>query len=306
MIRKMLEVFFALFVLTTASGCVWNEEVPPNEMAIILYKGEVDSVSGPGGLANDGRWWTDLIRMNVDTLTFTVEDPSILTKDNQSVSMAITVQARRKIDTESVKNIFTRWNSLLDNANLTDTISRTAREGMKNGVRGFTLATLLDDRDKLATDVKDAIQTDADEYSVEIVNVTIENVGPSDSYMAILGETANINAKIAQSVRQEELIRQQQKQEVLEQQKRVEVANARLLAEQAETAVQVEVAERQGEITAAQNQVYVLNEQAYRLEELRLLANIIGTGTVYFIPEGTDLTTYFFPNGAVFTPPVPR
>lgn len=287
--------FVILFALMAAllSGCYWNEVISPNQMAVQLDEGEIQSVKGPGGKYSDSGFWSDILVVDIDTLTFSVEDPEVLTSDNQAVSMRITIQARRQGDTESIKNMVKNWYALLDNAKLQEVISATAREGIKNGVRGYTLAQLLDDRNGLGNAVKDQLEADASKYSVEIVNVTIENVGPSAEYMKILSDKANLSAETAKELERQKLIEQTAQNNVLQAQKDVEVRQAQLLAEQAKTDVEVEIAKREGEKTAAAQEVYALNEQAFILKQLELLQGIFGDSTVYYIPEGADLTTIF-------------
>lgn len=275
-----------------ATGCYWNDEVATNQVGVQLNENKIESVVG-AGVYTDMGFYAELKTMDVDTLTFSVEDPEVLTKDNQPVGVKITIQARRKSDDEAVRNFFTNWSSLTINENLINTISATAREGIKNGTRGYTLTDLLNDRNGLAQAIRAALEGDVDKYSVEIINVTVENISISESYRQILEQTANLNAQVDQEKRRQDLINQQALNDVLEQEQRVVVAQAQLEAEQAETDVQVEIAQRAGEVTAASNQVYADNVQAYELEKLRLLKELFGDRTVYFIPEGTDLTTFF-------------
>jgi len=295
-VKKYLVLVVAAMML---SACYVNDEVATNQVAVQLEKNKIQSVVGPG-VYSDWGLWADLKEMDVDTLTFSVEDPEVLTKDNQAVGVKITIQARRRSDTDSVENIFSKWSALVDNTALVNTISATAREGMKNGTRGFTLPELLDDRNGLADAIRTQLEDDAQKYSVEIVNVTIENIAPSTAYMEILGQTANIKAQTDQEIRKRDLINQKASNDQLTQEQRVKVAQAQVLAEQAETNVQVEIARRAGEVIKASNQVYVDNPQAYELEKMRLLKEIFSDKTVYFIPEGTDLTTFWnFGNSTV-------
>jgi len=288
LLRKLV---LGVMVVLMATGCYWNEEVPPNEIAVFLNKGVIQNVADkPGGVWSDNDWWADLQTMKIDAVTFSVEDPEVLTSDNQSVGVKITIQAARKSDEASVENIFTRWSSIRNDENLISTISATAREGMKVGTRGYTLSTLLNDRSTgLADDIAKALKDDADKYSVEIINVTVENIAPSAEYMAILSQTANLTAQTEQERRRQELINQQASNDILAQEKRVQVAQAQVLAEQAETDVQVEIAQREGEVTAASNQVYTDNPQAFELERLRLLKDVLGD-KVMFLPSDTILT----------------
>lgn len=290
--KKLLLVFVIFSVL--ASGCYFNEDVGTNEVAVKLYKNQIETIADkPGGVYSAATcFYCDLRKVGIDTLTFSVEDPEVLTKDNQAVSVKVTIQARRKADSESIKNLLTNWSILVDNNQLIATISATAREGMKNGTRGYTLAELLDDRNGLAGDIMQQLEDDAEKYSVDIVNVTIENIGPSAEYMAILSQTANLKAQTDQEIRRQDLINQQSKNAQLEQQQRVLVAKEQVKAEQAETEVQVEIASREGEVVAARNLVYSDNPQAFELKRLEWLAKILGEKSVFYLPADTDLTLF--------------
>jgi hypothetical protein len=61
--------------------------------------------------------------------------------------------------------------------------------------------------------------------------------------------------------------------------------------EKAQTAVNVEIASRKGKEVAASYEVYQTNERAYELERLSRLQAIFGNkATMWFVPQGTDLT----------------
>ena len=295
--KMLLICVFAVLL----SGCYWNDEIATNQVGVRLEKNKIVEVVG-AGVYTDMGFWADLKPIDVDTLTFSVEDPEVLTSDNQAVGVKITIQARRQSDDASIENIVTKWSALVNNEALVSTISATAREGMKNGTRGFTLTQLLDDRNGLADAIRTQLELDAEKYSVEIVNVTVENIAPSQAYMAILSETANIKAQTDQEKRRQDLINQQASNDILAQQQRVKVAEAQVLAEQAETNVQVEIAQRSGEVIAASNQVYVDNPQAFELEKLRLLKDVLGD-KVIFLPSDAILTLI---NGTGGIIPVPQ
>lgn len=253
-----------LFVLLTAilTGCYWNSEVEANQVAVTLERNEIQDCKGPG-VYTDGGWWADIQTINVDTLTFSVEDPEVMTKDTQPVGVKITIQARRQNDCEAVKNLFTNWNSLVDNENLAKTIAATAREGIKNGVIQFTLTELLKDRNGLANSIEVSLQEDAAKYSAEIVNVTIENIDVNDAYIQTLNDTAQFTAEINKKKQEQELIEQEAKTEVYKQQQEVLKLEAQLAAEKAITEIELERARRRGEVIAAANQVYMDNPAAY-------------------------------------------
>lgn len=292
----MNKKFFVLSVLVVISmflqACYIGQDVQTNQVAVELEKNRIVRVVNAGVYTSWG-FYNEMKVMNVDTLTFGVEDPEVLTRDNQAVGVKITIQARRKSDEESVKNIFENWASTVDDNKLVEVISATAREGLKNGVRNYNLSELLNDRNGLGNSIGEQLSLDASKYSVEIINVTIENVSPSPDYMAILADKANITAETEKELERQKLIEQQASNDILQAQKTAQVKLEQVEAERAITAVEVEIAKREGQVTAASQQVYTDNPQAFMLEQLRLLDAIFDGQTVYYLPEGTDLTTVF-------------
>jgi hypothetical protein len=293
---KFIILALSLFGLLFLTGCYINDEVRTDQVGAQLNKNAIIRCVGPG-VYTDTAWWADLRQVNVSTLTFEVEDPEVATEDNQLVGVRITIQARRKGDCDSVRALLSNWSHLLDDQNLIDTIDATAREGIKNGTRGFSLQELLNDRNGLATAISTQLELDASKYSVEVINVTIENIAIDPAYAEVLQATAKLKADEDYQARRNSLIEQQAKTDLFERQQAQLVLAEQLKVEQAQTLVEVEIARRAGQKIAAANEVYILNPQAYELERLRLMQSMFGAGTVYFIPEGTDLTTFFGLNG---------
>jgi hypothetical protein len=289
---KFWFLLVVVMVMFSLSSCYIGEQVSTNQVGIQLNENRIQNIVGPG-IYNDWGYFADLKVIDVDTLTFSVEDPEVLTSNNQIVGVKLTIQARRKNDSESVKNIVTNWNSLTNNENLVNTISATAREGIKNGVRGFTLTQLLDDRNGLATAISDQLKVDTAKYSADIINVTVENVSVHPDYVNLLNERTLIDGRTDNAKKQQDLIKQEGNNKILQAQTDTNALAEQLKAEKAKTDVEVEIARRSGEVTKQQNQVYVTNPQAFELEKLRLLQAVLSGDTIYWLPVGTDLTTIF-------------
>jgi hypothetical protein len=198
----------------------------------------------------------------------------------------------------------TNWPLLLRDDNLIATISATAREGIKVGTRAFTLETLLDDRNKLSETITSQLEIDAGKYSAQIINVTIENIALDPAYAAELQGKALYTAQNDKEKRRQDLVRQTAETDRIDEEQRAEVLVAQLEREKAQTEVNVEIASRKGKEIAATNEVYELNERAFELEKLRLLKDVIGEGTVWFVPEGTDLTLLLNPDQNIIPVPV--
>jgi len=297
--RKFLVVMLlASFVLT---GCVFNEDVKTNEAGVMLVRNEIIKVLPPGIYTN-WAWFADLKTVNIDTLTFSVEDPEVLTSDNQAVGIRITIQGRRRNDDASVKNIFTNWNSLTNNDNLVQTVTATAREGIKNSVRDFSLTQLLDDRNGLAMSMTEQLEADAAKYSFEIINVTIENISVDPAYMSVLNEKAIVRVETEKELERQKLIKQKAENDKLQAQNDVAVLVEQTKVQQEQTKLELEIATREGKKIAAQYEVYSKNKEAFELEKLLRLKDLFGVGTIYFIQQGTDLTTFFNATGLPVIP----
>jgi uncharacterized membrane protein YqiK len=288
-----------LIVGLLLSGCYINEEVDANEVGIQMSAGRIEGCVGPG-VHTDMSWFADLKQISSATIKLSVADPEVATQDNQLVGVDITIQARRLTDCDSARNLLTNWPALLDDAALSETIDATAREGMKVGTRSFTLTQLLDDRNSLATKIQESLAVDTKVYSVEVVNVIVNNIAIDPGYANVLKEKALLTAQIETELRRQDLIKQTASNNILEQERRTAVLQETVKAEQAQTGVQMEIATRAGKMIAAENQVYVTNQYAFELEKLRLMKEILGDkATVYFVPAGTDLTMLWNPNSIV-------
>lgn len=302
--NKIRFLILAVTALFLATGCYFQADVATNEVAAQLDRNAVQKCVGPG-VWTDMSWFSDLQEVSVATVTLGVGDPQVATKDNQLVQVDITIQARRKGDCASVKLLLANWSNLLDDEQLKATITSTAREGIKNGTREFTLTQLLDDRNGLATSISKQLEEDAQKYATEIVNVTIENVGIAQEYADVLQQTAKLRAEEDFQLRRQALIEQQAKTDLFEREQKQKVLAEQLKVEQAQTDVEVEIARRAGEIVKASNEIYATNEQAFELKRLELLKELFGDRTVYFLPEGTDPTMFFNFGGSGQPMPVP-
>lgn len=296
----MKKLFALLLVSVLLVGCGYiGDVVGPSQMGVEIVAGEFKGCKSPGIHTN---WdiYADLNKVSMETLTFSVADAEVATSDNQLVGITITVQARRNGDCDSLKNLITNWPALLDNNNLQNTISATAYEGIKIGVRQFNLEGLLTDRNVLADTILAALEDDAGQYSVTIANVTVSNIALNTAYVEQLNLNAQYTAEIAGLKKEQEKNQIAADTAAAQQENQRRIYEAQLASEQAKTQVEVEIAEREGEKTAAAQQVYADNPQAYELEKLKRLAEIFGDkAVVYFLPEGTDLTMLFNPGAVV-------
>jgi hypothetical protein len=301
---KMFITFIVgLMALFSLSGCFLMEEVAIEESAIIVA-GENKTLSCVGpGIHTSWGWWDDLIHIPTKGVTFQVEDKEVMTSTNQAVGVLITIQARRSSSCEELKTLVTKFPTLMNDKELISVVSAVAREGMKNGVRGFTLDGLLDDRNGLAKAISTQIREDTGKFGIQLENLTIENIALDPAYVKELNDKATITAQTSKELERQKLIKQTSDNEILTRQQQVKINEEQLKVEKSLTSVQIEIAKREGEKVTASNEVYRLNPYAYELKRLELLKGVLGDkSAIYFVPTGTDLTMLW---GAGGVTPIP-
>jgi regulator of protease activity HflC (stomatin/prohibitin superfamily) len=301
--KVLITFIIALMALFSLSGCFLMEEVRIDESAIIV-EGENKSLSCVGpGIHTSWGWWDDLVHIPTKTVTFQVEDKEVMTSTNQAVGVLITIQARRSSECDELKTLITKFPTLMEDKQLVVVVSAVAREGMKNGVRGFTLDGLLDDRNGLAKSIAEQIREDTGKFGIKLENVTIENIELDPAYVKELKDKATITAQTSKELERQKLIKQTSENDILTRQQQVKINEEQLKVEKSTTAVQIEIAEREGKKITVSNEVYKLNPSAYELKKLELLKGVLGDkSTLYFVPVGTDLTMLW---GAGGVTPIP-
>ena len=286
--KRFLLVLIMMIVAFGATGCYINSDVETHQIGVQLNRNAITNVV-TSGVYTDMGFFADLKVMDINTITFSVEDPEVLTSDNQAVAVKITIQARRKSDGDSVRNIFTNWSTLVDNDVLVTTISATAREGIKIGTRAFTTTQLLDDRNGLALTIAEKLKEDTAKYSVDIINVTVENIAFDPKFTDVLNEKALLRVETEKELQRQQLIKQQASNDVLQASEQTLVIREQIIQAQAQTDLEVLIAAREGQKIAELNKIYETNPYAFELERLRLLEKILGDKSVFYIPEGTSI-----------------
>ena len=284
--KFLIVVLLAVVSMAGFVGCYWNESVSSSQVAAKMDGGRIMDVVGPG-VHSDWRQFASLEQISCDTITVEVDDPSVATEETQVVGVKVTIQLKRRCDTNSVRELLTNWAAVAQNDEaLTKVIQAVASQGIKVGTRSFSMEELLNDRNGLSSTITDTLNKNL-KMPIEIVSVVVNDVSPSDSYLKILQEKADYTARTSAELQRQALIKQQSANAQLEQQQSVAIAKDQLLAEQAKTQVEVEIASREGKKIAAQYDVYKTNQAAYDLRRMELMAKILGDkATVYFLQPG--------------------
>lgn len=243
---KYLNRVLFLFLALAISSCYLQDDIGPSQQGLKLDENKWRECVGPG-IYTDWGFFADLVEVNIGTLSFEVSDPSVATKDTQIVGLVTTIQARRSFFCEDLKNLYVNWPTLLDDERLQVTISTTASEAMKTGVRSMTLEELLNDRNGLSDAIKLALTEDALKYGVDIVNVSIKDIQLDEDYQKKLIEKAQITVQIEIAQRLQDQIEAEAAAERIKQERPALTFLAQLKAEKAKSAVELEIASREGD-----------------------------------------------------------
>ncbi len=89
-------VIFGLLILASIAGqhTYFLERVDPQEVAVRFRGGTIYEVAGPG-VYSDIALYADIKRVSSEGVSFTVEDPEVITLDRQRVGLRVSGDAFR-------------------------------------------------------------------------------------------------------------------------------------------------------------------------------------------------------------------
>lgn len=269
---------FLLTVLGTLllSGCYMNHVVETSKMAVRTTDGRVTEVVGPGRY--NGGFFADIFEVDVSAKSLEWEDPDLVTRDKQPISLKVGITFARQ--RASVRFMWENYNlEARDDAALALQVLQRVPGAAKDLTARYTLDQMLGigegapGRTEVTELLSESLGPELEEVGIDLLNVTINNIGASPNYLQLLEEKANAQARTELS-QQETLQLQEQ-----------------LRQEKAQTEIDLEKARRQQEVSAELARTYEESERAYELRKLELMGNLLGEqDKVLFVPEGTDLT----------------
>lgn len=284
MVKKFISMGLILIVImSTFSGCFFKREVSGQEVGLVMKDGvAISEVVGPGRYTNLG-YYAKLRRLDISTKTAIWTDNDVWTKDKQVVRFGVSISYARKSDSDSIQGMWATYNLEAGNDEALEKLvmSRLPRVA-KQVTTTYTLDQMLGidensekNRDTLQKDIFNNLEAVLGESYIELIDIGINNIGVDDVYAAKLKEksTAAIDVELAKE-------RTKQFEEQVRQ-------------EEAKTKVDMEIARRNNQVAEEEAKVYAISQEAYELERLRLLKDIMGkSDKVYFVPEGADISLY--------------
>lgn len=304
MSRSVLKSVILMVVALVATallggGCYCNANIQESQAGLIMPDGvRVTEVVGPGRYTNLN-YWADIAHIDVSAKTVVWEDPDLVTADKQPIGLQLGITYARKRDAESVTEMWRQYRSEAtdDDALELQVRNRTARVA-KTITAKYTLDEMLGvegqestGRQVVTLDLYELLKPELAEVKIDLLDVGINNISPSQEYLALLQRKANakVEAEVAREEAERDKAAAQAAVGVAEQNKLL--LDEKVEQEKAQTAIEVEKARRQNLVNEELSKVYEHSPQYYELERLRLLKDVIGNSDkIYFIPEGSDLT----------------
>jgi len=279
-------VLVAIVLLLFASSQFFYlfKQVGPNEVGVKIRGGQIADIVPPG-VYNDFGLYVRLDRYSTAEYHFSVNDPEVLTKDQQRLGVTVSGSVFRPDarETEKVKELYTQYRQVyIYDETLQRVMNDLAMQAMKVciGDRLFSEAVVGTSRDS----VKECINTELGKlvlpYGLKIANVTVPSVALSaevqakldaitqsrlDTEKALQDQAKNIAQGKAQQAEQEAAIRveQSKKQEQARQEAILaELEQKSLVAQQA-----VIAAQKANDLLAAQKELEIAKAKAAAAEE---------------------------------------
>ena len=272
------------------------ERVDPQEVAVRFRGGTIYEVAGPG-VYSDIALYADIKRVSSEGVSFTVEDPEVITLDRQRVGLRVSGDAFRPgiMQAQELRELWPSYQGLyLSDDRLRARVIDLALQAMKScvGDRSFNDNVIGTSRDELRTCVDDRLSLLATPLGLEIKNVAVPNIILSQEVQASLDSItkSRLDTELAQQdaikareqaladqsreegvvrvvlARQQEEVRQKT---ILSQLERARLEAERVVIEQ-QKSNDLFAAQKELEISMVESEVALLTAQATLAEELVL------------------------------------
>lgn len=284
-------VFVILIIIGLGAATTRFAQVDEGQRGIIVTQGAVTGVQEPGIFFQPFAPFTRIALVNVRRQSREITQ-NVASSDKQLYDIRIQVDYSRKLDTESLKQQYSRLGASDDvlNAQLDGFIN----EALKSASTNFTLDQALSDRGSFSQKIRQFLTTPAgeqvspvDQLFVNLEAVKVLDIQVSEEYARLLSEKANLEVQIETEEKRRQQIEAQQSNNLFQAQKEAEVA---LTQEKGRTAAQLEAASREGQVRAIQGRYWRENPELYELRKRELLVEMMNNGNVWFVDPNTNLT----------------
>lgn len=168
--------------------------VDTGQVGVEVKRGEFIGVVGPGSYTEPFNWNSDIITVNTHAITFTAEDPEVLTKDLQRIGVTVSGDLFRPGLGELNEDLWEQYRPYYDSREesadqaLLALVSNMAKQAMKVcvGERTFEQAAVGEQRNDLFVCIDEQLSSLMSEYGIEVKNVVVPNIAISTTMQAQL------------------------------------------------------------------------------------------------------------------------
>lgn len=286
--RSLFGLAMVIFAFAL-SGCYRNQEITESEVGLAMNDGITISSVKYTGRYTDGSYWASMTEIDTSAKTLQWADPDLITSDKQIIGVDVGVTYRRTRDAAAVVKLFSDYpTEAQDDVALASQVNNRMARTIKNLTGDYTLDELLGtavgsdkDRTTAQNDAYDALKIELAEFGVELIDLGINNINPSESYRTSLDIKAKAIVDVEVSQKQTLFLQEQLKQE------------------KAQTAIALEKADRDNQVALINATLLTQSPEAFQLEKIKAMAAMFNDqDKIYFIQPGTDLTLLMGPTDA--------
>jgi hypothetical protein len=183
-------VIVAILAGLSSQHMYFFQRVDPQQIGVRFRGGRIYQVVGPG-IYSDVGWFADIQKVSIEALTFSVQDPEVVTKDRQRVGFLVSGDVFRPSIGEvgTYEALWPKYRNLyLSDDALQTRINDLALQALKScvGDRTFNDNVIGSARDELRVCIDDQLSGLASELGLAVQNVAIPNVILSTEVQASL------------------------------------------------------------------------------------------------------------------------
>jgi regulator of protease activity HflC (stomatin/prohibitin superfamily) len=285
-------VFVILIIAGLGAATTRFAQVDEGQRGIIITQGAVTGVQEPGIFFQPFAPFTRVAIINVRRQSREISQ-NVASSDKQLYDIRIQVDYSRKLDTESLRQQYSRLGP--SDEVLNTQLDGFVNEALKSASTQFTLDQALSDRGTFSQRIRRFLTAPAgegqvppvDQLFVNLEAVKVLDIQVSEEYARLLSEKANLEVQIETEEKRRQQIEAQQANNLFQAQKEAEVA---LTQEKGRTAAQLEAATRDGQVRAIQGRYWRENPELYELRKRELLVEMMQNGNIWFVDPNTNLT----------------
>ncbi len=176
----VIGVILALLAAVSSNFFYFLARIDQGEVGVQLRGGTISGVVGPGVYSDFGLY-VEIRRVSTKAIPFTVEDPEIITSDKQRIGIVVSGDIFRPtaVNRDVYRQKWEQYRDLYtDDEVLKSRVEAQARQAMKVcvGQRKFDESIIGSARDALRQCIDDELSNQANNYGLDIQNVTVPNV----------------------------------------------------------------------------------------------------------------------------------